>query len=623
MFRSVFRSFLRHRPFLVLPFLLQVPGHAHAFFEAFESPIGGAGSPWQTNFCYGRDGTVSSSSTSRQSTGISAGKLSFRGWTCDNDDYNGFWSCRWILGTNQYAATAVEPFGFEVIREKGWLDFDSAYSVEKFKQVFLGIALYSDPSGLVNKVFDNSTSYNFQNGASYFDFVDYEGVSDIARQKIGYYYGAEREVTNELRTAVRPGGGMTNVTNLFLRRYRTAMAPLLLSENFTNTSALPPGWAWGSNAAILCGTSYTMSGADTNCLTLPVNGYIITPPVPYPAHLRILTRSSNTGSAQVSTRVYASTNGTNGPWIVPNPSTGNYWPCNIGANNQNGWSEPEAVADFLDEALWGTNVSLLIVNLGTNGNYDNLRIYGASVPNTNALGFRLTHDGSQISMWVNPNPYGAGALPYPNEWLFLKSEPVLFNQRLQIMVGHGQRCAARPNWYNANRYAHGEFDNLLVRSATLGTGLHWEDEGRRLVLRLALARGETAGVNHVRLSGNNLGVATRPLRGARILLSGSSRDLSPVAWDDARFPGTDEISWRAGRDELSFVLGRQITPEDGSVVRLELDLASSPARPVRVLVNADAFGSMPAGQRGRHATCGWQEAAPEEAPSAVADQGRR
>ncbi|MBN8216565.1 MAG: hypothetical protein J0L75_07970 [Spirochaetes bacterium] len=584
-------------------------GFGYYVSEDFNAPIGAPGTAWRTNFCYGRDGTVSSSSLSVQAAdSIVSGKLAFRGWTCDNAAFNGFWSTRGILHTNTCTPTPEKPFGWEIVREVGLLDYDSGSGIEKFNQVLLGMAFYADPDQLVTEVFDNSATYNFQNGASWFDFGDYEGYADIALQKIGYYYGADRSLTNELFTARRPGGVSTNVTNLFLRKYRTAgSAPLLLLETFSNFTP-PPGWDWGSNAGVVPGVSY--SGFGTNCLVMPSNAWVTLPPLSRIAHMRMAIVASNTGGGQPIHRIQVSTNGTNGPWLLPHQG-GNYQPCNLGANSQNNFYDTTAVATFIDEGLWNTNVTIRITSQGTNSYIDYIRVYGATTPNTNALGFRLTHDGSLVSMWVNPNPYGNAGLPFPNEWLFLKSEPVLFSRALQMAVYHAQRMSSRPNWYEDNRYAHGNFDRLLARSATDGTGFRTlpTPGGFWVLITNALSPDTTAGVNHVRLrghpgwlSGAGPGVVDR----VRIFPGGRERLLELVPMDGARHPDENQAAYRREGDELFLVLGHQVVAADGAEGAIDISLRIPEPGLLALHVNADQFDAMPSSSKGKYATCGWQ-----------------
>ena len=58
---------------------------------------------------------------------------------------------------------------------------------------------------------------------------------------------------------------------------------------------------------------------------------------------------------------------------------------------------------------------------GTVCNISNLACWdynlgGASVANNNPLGFRITHDGTYLKLYINPNPYNTTG-GYPNEWL--------------------------------------------------------------------------------------------------------------------------------------------------------------------------------------------------------------
>ncbi|MDD5066402.1 MAG: hypothetical protein PHF84_05090 [bacterium] len=81
--------------------------------------------------------------------------------------------------------------------------------------------------------------------------------------------------------------------------------------------------------------------------------------------------------------------------------------------------------------------------------------------NTNCVGFRMVHDGTYIKLYLNPDPYDRNPA-LPNEWLFLAQKQVVWNDAIQIMVGHGQRCsdsvAGMPQ-------QDADFDNLLIKSS--------------------------------------------------------------------------------------------------------------------------------------------------------------
>lgn len=83
-----------------------------------------------------------------------------------------------------------------------------------------------------------------------------------------------------------------------------------------------------------------------------------------------------------------------------------------------------------------------------------------NAPNNNPLGFRITHDGTYLRLYINPNPYNTTA-GYPNEWLLITTQQVLWKNNIQFMIGHGQMCnnSVSVPQIDAN------FDNLLIKSS--------------------------------------------------------------------------------------------------------------------------------------------------------------
>ncbi len=97
------------------------------------------------------------------------------------------------------------------------------------------------------------------------------------------------------------------------------------------------------------------------------------------------------------------------------------------------------------EDLWG---------LGTSGGGG---VANTRISNTNILGLKITHDGSVVCFYINPNPFDRAGNPYPNEYILMGQENVSWNDNLRIMMGHESH-----NYYTEKEDVR--YDDLLVRS---------------------------------------------------------------------------------------------------------------------------------------------------------------
>lgn len=77
-------------------------------------------------------------------------------------------------------------------------------------------------------------------------------------------------------------------------------------------------------------------------------------------------------------------------------------------------------------------------------------------PNTNRLGIRITHDGTYIRFYLNPNPDDTQG-PDPNSYFLLGQVQVGWSDDLAIMFGH-------ENLYFCTESEEAQYDNFLIRS---------------------------------------------------------------------------------------------------------------------------------------------------------------
>lgn len=98
------------------------------------------------------------------------------------------------------------------------------------------------------------------------------------------------------------------------------------------------------------------------------------------------------------------------------------------------------------EDYWGD-----VVTAGAGGS-DN-----PNADNNNPVVIRLTHNGSTIGFYINPNPDDDGSNPYPNEFLLVGTAAVDWGSAIKFMVGVESK-------QDDTEKQDADIDNLLVRS---------------------------------------------------------------------------------------------------------------------------------------------------------------
>lgn len=239
------------------------------------------------------------------------------------------------------------------------------------------------------------------------------------------------------------------------------------------------------------------------------------------------------------------------------------------------------------------------------------------VSNTNSVGFRITHNGSRIDFYLNPDPDNRNA--YPNEWLKVGSKQVLWNSGMKIMVGHNVRIML-------TRQQTAYFDDLLVRSATDKSKafispelLPVAPEPQKLVYTISnkIIPGN-AGVNIIRIT--KPGVcqwATDPV--SDILVKDYYKNragietLRTVPVSSDQYPEDDQVGVMTNGNEITLVLGSQIAhtgrPERGAI-KIEFNFVVAQefeSAEFTSTVEAVQFDCMPAVKKGRYSTCGEQK----------------
>jgi len=283
--------------------------------------------------------------------------------------------------------------------------------------------------------------------------------------------------------------------------------------------------------------------------------------------------------------------------------------------------------------------------MGNTYNLSNLVLWNynwnGSRTNTNAIGFRMTHNGSTISFFANPDPYDRNAL-HPNEWFLLGTRDVLWNSNFQVMLGTEGRIG------QVNQVVAAQYKDFLIRSATSGVGFYAEpfefNHSRRMVrVTLILSNDlkpypENAGVNLVRLvRPKNFRFDPEGLSGLSMRVHwgapGREYEARRVPFLQTRCPQPGEVTVLPQflPDELRLLLGAPLAarPEGGTewikiILEMKQDGEAGPEQFPAVFVMAEQFDFMPMEGRNRYSTCGWESAPfkgywPNPAPMARVD----
>jgi len=189
-------------------------GSVYSYYYVREDFSSALGSHWVSYFVYGRDGVIvpSAAGGTPSTLTVTGGVLRMRGTPNDGDGYrNGFWVGRNLYLTNRFAASAVRPFGVEMIRSYAFLDFatNSTTATDSRRRCSTGIWLFVDTVPEMPKTLDYSRVNEWLFLQNHLEFANEVGVwGTEARRKIMYYDSAEVDFNPS--NAVRPDGTVYN-----------------------------------------------------------------------------------------------------------------------------------------------------------------------------------------------------------------------------------------------------------------------------------------------------------------------------------------------------------------------------------------------------------------------------
>ncbi|HMA99347.1 MAG TPA: hypothetical protein VKS21_00030, partial [Spirochaetota bacterium] len=226
-------------------------------------------------------------------------------------------------------------------------------------------------------------------------------------------------------------------------------------------------------------------------------------------------------------------------------------------------------------------------------------------PNSNAVGFRLTHNGSQLTLLMNPDPMEQNS--HPNEWLEVETvDNISWHSNMQIMIQH---AVDLPGNFANGHSMNADWAELLIRSTADASGFNFQKQpgGIKLAIVNRLLPITNAGINFLKLRFPDISSLT--LQKITVKQNKQVKKLTPVKYKVQKWPRKGEAAWWQEKDTLKIILARQIKAakqQQKITISCLVSTAGLTAKP-EVWITAEQFDFMPAEQKGQYATCGWQK----------------
>ncbi|HMB01290.1 MAG TPA: hypothetical protein VKS21_09920, partial [Spirochaetota bacterium] len=120
--------------------------------------------------------------------------------------------------------------------------------------------------------------------------------------------------------------------------------------------------------------------------------------------------------------------------------------------------------------------------------------YGTNGQNTNEALFMLTHNGSAVSIYMNPNPDDRTGFTYRNEFYLLARNNIAYKSNLQLMIGHMNNTGSDDGF----RTASAVYDDLTIRSVASGINYYRKkiNNGYEMVVKPAFTDSD-AGIGEI------------------------------------------------------------------------------------------------------------------------------
>ncbi len=254
---------------------------------------------------------------------------------------------------------------------------------------------------------------------------------------------------------------------------------------------------------------------------------------------------------------------------------------------------------------------------------------GPPVPGTTAelnntpVGMKITHNGSKITFYINPNPVEGDGYneTLPNEYFEITSKSVDWNDNIRIMLGHSGRRSD-------TEIQQVVFHDLLVRSATeLSKGSVYPQSMAKspsaqtvtYVLTNTISP-TNAGVNYIVLTKPDVFKWAGPITSSVVVSNHygnnpTNQGLTTVAFQSGQawFPAAGEVGVKTNGSQLILLLGSQITNHTATNalehIWISMDfVVTNDFSTVEFAsaIEAIQFDGMTLVQKGKASTCGPQ-----------------
>jgi|GEM_PF-1930284 len=257
--------------------------------------------------------------------------------------------------------------------------------------------------------------------------------------------------------------------------------------------------------------------------------------------------------------------------------------------------------------------------------YDIVRhSYQTNATNTTDIGFKITHDGSHISVWINPSPNGANA-GYPDEWCRIYKKAVDWSTNMKIMIGHTARDETLPPipayYDNLRVFSAADESKISLSPQYLPASANVQQVTLQFTNTIRKESGITnAGINYIRIIKPDAFTWGNTIVNAVTVhdhyTDSAQQTLTSVAWDANSFPAAGEVMIRSNGNEIQLYFGTQITnmsSNGNEDIFVDLDIITGyfSSGDFTAYIEAKQLDTMPGtvlgNSKGRASTCGEQK----------------
>ncbi len=276
------------------------------------------------------------------------------------------------------------------------------------------------------------------------------------------------------------------------------------------------------------------------------------------------------------------------------------------------------------------------INLTNMVNFDFQLNINNGIAQSSNVGFRMIHNGNAIQFFVNPDPDNNDAA-WPNEWCYIGERQVVWNDRMQFMIGHAQQ-ANNANSGSGNDFRQdADWDDVLVKNAVNYVGISMAPASipvntnvKTLVMTISnqilKQTGLTnAGVNVIKITKpSDFFWPSLPITNCIAVSNyyddtGVKKGLLPFRYyplvvSATNYPGVGRFGVITNGDTLTLILGDQITNMSTSgeeVVKVYMKLKATnyfTGAQFQAHVKAEQYDTMLVANKNKYSTAGWEQA---------------